>query len=61
MMKGTNAPARPEHEGEIVRFKSPHAKVELFDIARLNQKYGFLEWWALNDPTPEQINQARKL
>jgi hypothetical protein len=27
----------------------------------LNQKYGVLEWWALNDPTEEQINQARTL
>jgi len=61
MIKGTNAPARPEHEGEIVSFKSPHAVVTLYDIARKNQKYGFLEWVALNDPTPEQIKQAREL
>ena len=61
MMKGTNAPARPQHEGEIVRFTSPHSRVMLYDVARKNQKYGFLEWWALNDPTPEQINQAREL
>jgi hypothetical protein len=61
MIKGTNAPARPEIEGQIVSFKSPHSSVILYDIARKNQKYGFLEWFALNDPTPEQINQARKL
>jgi hypothetical protein len=61
MIKGTNAPSKPQFEGEIVRFKSPHANVELFDIARLNAKYGILEGWALNDPTPEQIKQAREL
>jgi len=60
-MNGTNAPARPTHEGQIVRFKSPHSSAMLYDIARKNQKYGFLEWWALNDPTPEQIKQARDL
>jgi hypothetical protein len=60
-MHGTNAPAKPQFEGEIVIFKSPHANIELLDIARLNQKYGILEWWALNDPTEEQIKQARKL
>jgi hypothetical protein len=60
-MRGTNAPTKPRFEGEIVIFKSPHANIQLFDIARLNQKYGVLEWWALNDPTEEQINQARTL
>jgi hypothetical protein len=61
MIKGTNAPVRPEHEGEIVRFKSPHSSAILYDIARKNQKYGFLEWNALNEPTPEQIKQAREI
>ena len=61
MIKGTNAPATPQHEGEIVRFKSPHSSVMLYDISRLNKKYRVLEWWALNDPTPEQIKQARDL
>jgi hypothetical protein len=56
-MRGTNAPTRPNHEGQIVRFKSPHAGVMLYDIAKTN-KYGTLEWWALNDPTEEQIKQA---
>ena len=57
-MNGTNAPTRPQFEGQIVQFKSPHANVALFDIAKRNPKYGNLEWWALNNPTPEQQAQA---
>jgi len=60
-MNGTNAPARPTHEGQIVRFKSPHSSAILYDIARKNQKYGFLEWWALNDPTEQQKLDAREV
>ena len=56
---GTNAKSTPQFEGQIIMFKSPHANVMLFDIARFNRKYNRLEWWALNDPTPEQINQAK--
>jgi hypothetical protein len=52
---GTNATVKPQFEGQIVAFKSPHANVTLFDICKRNPKYGNLEWWALNDPTPEQI------
>jgi hypothetical protein len=54
MNTGTNAKATPQYEGQIVKFKSPHADVVLFDIARLNTKYNRLEWWALNEPTEEQ-------
>jgi hypothetical protein len=56
---GTNAKSKPQFEGQIVKFKSPHADVMLFDIARLNQKYSRLDWWALNEPTQEQINNAK--
>ena len=59
MNTGTNAQTRPQYEGEIVGFKSPHANVMLFDIARLNAKYNRLEWWALNEPTSEQRANAR--
>ncbi len=54
----TNAPVKPEFEGQIVKFKSPYADVWLFDICKRNPKYGWLEWWALNDPTPDQQAQA---
>ena len=57
---GTNAKFKPEFEGQIVAFKSPHADVVLYDIAKMNQKYNRLEWWALNDPTDEQITNAKK-
>ena len=57
-MRGMNAPTKPNHEGQIVRFKSPHAEVILYDIAKVNPKHGGLEWWALNDPTEDQINIA---
>lgn len=58
MNSGTNAKVKPQFEGQIVKFQSPHANVVLYDIARLNTKYYRLEWWALNEPTPEQIKQA---
>ena len=54
----TNAPCKPEYEGQIVKFKSPHANVILYDIAKRNIKYGYLEWWALNNPSDNQINNA---
>jgi hypothetical protein len=60
-MHGTNAPTKPNHDGQIIRFKSPHADVMLFDIAKINKKYGTLEWWALNDPTEDQINRAEAI
>jgi len=61
MKTGTNAPAQPSFNGQIVRFKSPHANVMLYDIAKLNQKYNRLEWWALNEPTAEQTNKAEEI
>ena len=54
----TNAPCKPEFEGQIVKFKSPHSNVILYDIAKRNIKYGYLEWWALNNPSDNQINNA---
>ena len=56
-MTGTNAPIKPQFEGQIVSFMSPHANVLLFDIARLD-KYGRLEWRAINEPTDEQKDNA---
>ena len=58
MHKGTNAHSRPEFEGQIVKFKSPHADVILFDIAKRNEKYGWLEWHALNNPTEYEMRNA---
>jgi hypothetical protein len=58
MYSGTNAPTKPEFEGQIVKFKSPHADVFIFDIAKRNKKYGYLEWQALNNPTEKQVNSA---
>lgn len=53
-----NAPCKPQFEGQIVKFKSPLADVTLYDIAKLNPKYGNLEWWALNAPTETQKANA---
>lgn len=50
MTNGTNAPAKPQFEGQIIKFKSPRADVWLYDIAVRNEKYGWLEWYAINDP-----------
>ena len=58
MIKGTNAQTKPEFVGQIVKFISPHANVWLYDICKQNSKYGLLEWWALNEPTTEQKNNA---
>lgn len=58
MKTGTNAPTKPQFEGQIVKFMSPHADVWLYDICRQNSKYGQLEWWALNSPTVEQQSIA---
>lgn len=58
MHTGTNAKTKPLFEGQIVKFKSPYADVVLYDIAKLNTKYNRLEWWALNEPTTEQMQQA---
>ena len=55
---GINAQCKPQFEGQIVKFKSPHADVMLFDIARLNRIYNRLEWWALNEPTEQQKSSA---
>lgn len=56
-MTGTNAPIKPQFEGQIVSFTSPHADVMLFDIARFD-KYGRLEWRAINEPSDEQKDLA---
>lgn len=58
MNTGTNAPTKPEFEGQIVKFKSPHSGAMLYDIAKRNAKYGCLEWYAINEPTAEQMQQA---
>ncbi len=50
MQKGTNALMKPQFEGQIVKFISPHfSDVIFYDIAVRNEKYGWLEWYALND------------
>jgi hypothetical protein len=61
MIKGTNAPIKPQFEGQVVKYKSPHSNAILFDIAKINAKYGYLEWWAINEPTQEQIKIAEKV
>ena len=58
MNQGTNAQVKPQFEGQVVKFMSPHADVWLYDIAKRNAKYGHLEWWALNDPSSEQITKG---
>lgn len=59
MKTGTNAHSKPQFEGQIVKFNSPHnSHVILFDIAKYNENYGCLEWHALNEPTQAQINDA---
>lgn len=57
-MQSTNAPSKPQFEGQIVSFASPHANVMLYDQARINPKYGHLEWRAINEPTNEQKDLA---
>jgi hypothetical protein len=61
MHSGTNAPCKPSFEGQIVKFKSPHSDTFLYDICKQNAKYGFLEWWALNNPSDQQKQQAIKI
>jgi hypothetical protein len=58
MKTGTNAHSKPEFEGQIVKFKSPHADVILYDVAKRNEKYGWLEWCAINNPTEQQMKNA---
>ncbi|NBV84558.1 hypothetical protein EBR57_10645 [bacterium] len=58
-MIGTNAPVRPKFEGQIVKFKSPWFDVTLYDIAVRNEKYGHLEWWAMNEPSDAEKAAAR--
>ena len=43
MNTGTNAPIKPLFDGQIVKFISPYANIWLYDICRLNAKYGHLE------------------
>ena len=59
MHSGTNAPTRPQFEGQIVKFKSPHSNAVLYDICKRNPKYNTLEWWALNEPTDQQKADAQ--
>ena len=55
----TNAPGRPKFEGQIVKFRSPHFhSVILYDIAVRNERYGHLEWYAMNEPTDAEIAAA---
>ena len=61
MKTGTNAPIKPLFDGQIVKFISPFANDWLYDICRLNAKYGHLEWCALNEPTIEQKTQAKEV
>lgn len=58
MNQGINAHSKPEFEGQIVKFKSPNADVILYDIAKRNEKYGYLEWCAINDPSEDEIKNA---
>lgn len=59
MKTGTNAPTKPQFEGQIVKFISPHSSdVILYDIAKKNQKYGWLEWHALNEPKENEKKNA---
>jgi hypothetical protein len=60
-MDSTNAPICPQFDGQIVKFKSPHAAVMLYDQARRNPKYGHLEWCALNEPTTQQLTAAQEV
>jgi hypothetical protein len=55
---GTNAPSIPQYEGQIAKFLSPYADVVCYDIAKMNKKYGHLEWWGLPDPTEDQKKKA---
>ena len=54
----TNARSKPQFEGQIVKFKSPHADVVLYAVAKRNEKYGRLEWWAINNPSDQQKTAA---
>ena len=58
MEKGTNAPCKPEFEGQLVKFRSPHSNAILYDIAKRNEKWGHLEWYAVNNPSEDQIKDA---
>lgn len=50
---------KPQFEGQIVKFISPHfSDVILYDIAVRNKKYGWLEWYALNEPTENEKKNA---
>lgn len=58
---GTNAPCKPEFEGQLVKFRSPHnAKVVLLDEAIRNDKYGWLEWAAVNPNTTDYTEKLSK-
>lgn len=54
-----NAPYKPRFEGQVVKFVSEHGAI-LYDVAKINPKYGNLEWWALNEPTEYQIKLAEE-
>ena len=58
MQNGTNAPCKPQFVGQIIKFRSPHANVMLYDICKHNENYDRLEWWALNNPSEAQKQSA---
>jgi hypothetical protein len=58
MQNGTNAPCKPQFEGQIIKFRSPHANAMLYDICKLNKNYNCLEWWALDNPSETQKQAA---
>lgn len=56
---GCNAPSKPQYVGQLVKFRSPHRHdVILVDEAFINEKYGYLEWRAVN---PGDDNYGSKL
>jgi hypothetical protein len=54
-----NAPSKPRFEGQVIKFVSEYGAI-LYDVAKVNPKYGNLEWWALNEPTEYQIKLAEE-
>jgi hypothetical protein len=57
MKTGTNAPTKPQFEGQLVKFKSDSG-VTLLDEAIRNPKYGYLEWCAIN---PDHASYSEKM
>lgn len=58
---GCNAPSKPQFEGQLVKFQSPHHPAAvLLDVAVRNEKYGCLEWVAVNPDDPEYYSKLDK-